>query len=237
MKILIDTSLMKFARVFAYCKFPTIGFNNKVIPTFDAFDMANPNVFFIKEDNLTSSVVKCILERPELRTVVFADDSGKIELLKKAVGDYFNYINDYNKYGDVITYSNASFIPELACDVVCTENIEDLKIEGFTVRIFYPEVVNSKYYCGYVNEFKLKDIYKSAKVVLTKGNKTDVILSGGNPIESFCPSCLIDQPDYSAERTNILNSLTTFHLIANILETLGYNQEKNLVMERLGDFK
>jgi hypothetical protein len=238
MKVLIDTDLMKFARVFAYCKFLTNGLNEKAIPTFDAFDSTNPDLVVIKEANLTKAAIKCIAERPELRVVIFADDSDSSKFLKQAVGDSFLYLKDYDNFVDVITYSNGTYIPELECDFVSTEKLDGVEInEPYTLRIFNQEVVNSPHYCGYVNEFKVKDIFRSAKAVVTKNNRMDVIVSGGNPVDSICPACLQNRPDHSAERANILNNSTSFHLVASILESIGYNQEKNVVLNRLGDFK
>lgn len=237
MKILIDTDLMKFARVFASCKFQASGLNEKAMSAFDTFDSTSPDLFIVKESNLTNAVMKCIAERPELRTVVFKDDSSKVNALVSYIGNSFLEVEDYDRYADVIVYNKGNFVPELQCDLVCTEKMEYPNIQGYSFRIFNSEIINHKNYCGFVNEFKLKDIYRSAKAVLTTANRKEVILSGGNPLESFCPACLNVEYDHSEERKAILENETVFHLVAKILETLGCDREKNIVLNNLENFK
>lgn len=48
-------------------------------PTFDAFDVSNPDVFVGTTYDLDSSTVKCILERPEMKVVLKANNWGPID--------------------------------------------------------------------------------------------------------------------------------------------------------------
>lgn len=237
MKVLVDTDLMKFARVFAFCKFQVSGLNEKALSAFDTFDSVVPDLFLVKESNLTSPVLKCAAERPELKIAVFKDDSAKSTLLATYIGNSFVEVEDYEEYADIIIYNKGNFIPELSCDLVCAEKMDYPTVEGYSFRIFNTEVIKNKHYCGFVNEFKLKDIYRSAKAVLTKSNRREVILSGGNPIESFCPACLNTQYDHSKERQDILENETVFHLVASLLDTMGNQAEKSFVLKHLENFK
>lgn len=253
MRILTEQNLNNYVKPFAFS-----GYDAALIPqgaaVFDIFDTFLPDIYITTMSQLTKARVKNILERPALKTVVLADspttdfykqlvDNGVVSLVFYANEEDFKAKSLAMKsYADIFLYKDAEKNPRYESDVVCIEDNLTTELDNYyfdyklRYRIFSNVVVNHSNYCGFLAEPFRKTAYKSSKVALcSKASLSNARLAEAHAIE-FGTSVqdILDciNTDHSAsikeKKEEVLESLTTFHFCATILENLGENPNKLL---------
>lgn len=244
MKILVDNSLLDMVVPAAYCNFQVSVLNRNTTPVYDAFDISNPDIYIGDLDNLTTSVVRNIEERPALR--IFMVGSEKTELAKKleqSIGA-FPYSNGFD-YADILKYGKVDYNPSLKTDIVAIEespidNIEKIYFPmDVTYRIFSNcRLVNHNNYCGLLIDNLIGPTLKSSKCsIVNPKNELNSILCDCFPVTEPEKAIEVLNTDTSTAlreaKEVVLNSRTNFHALADIFNQIGLYAEANFVLEKL----
>lgn len=244
MKILVDNSLLDMVIPATYCNFQISVLDKNTTPVYDAFDISNPDIYIGDLNNLTSSVVKNIEERPALR--IFMVGSDKTDLFKKleqSIGP-FPYCN-YVDYANVIKYGKVDYNPNFKTDIVAIEEspIENIEKTYFPIDITYRifsncRFVNHNNYCGLLVDNLIGPTLKSSKCsIVNERNVLNSILCDCFPVIEPEKAIEALNTDNSAAikevKEQILNSRTNFHAVADIFSQIGLYTEANFVLEKL----
>lgn len=246
MKILVDNSLLDIATPAAYCNFQVSVLNRSTTPVYDAFDIANPDIYIGDLNNLTTSVLKNIEERPALRIFMVGSETTELaKKLKQSIGA-FPYCNGFD-FADILKYSKANYNSSLATDIVAIEEypIDNLEKVYFPIDLTYRifsncRLVNHSNYCGLLIDSLIGSTLKSSKCS---------IVNPKNVLNSILCDCFpVTEPEKAIEALNtdnsallkqlkeeVLNSRTNFHMLAEIFNQIGLYAEANFVLDKLKD--
>jgi hypothetical protein len=260
MNILTESSLIKFAKALSVSKF-NVAILNQGVAIYDAFDTFKPDIFITTMSALDRARVKNIIERPALRVVLIGDapvNEHYDELVKTVFpniiysnnpDDYKMPVTPFETYSDILLYKDAKFQDKYAADIVCIEDNLGPEILNFTpgyditFRIFSNNIVNHSNFCGTVIDNNKKDVYASAKISLcSPENKENAWLCGSYVIDLLNPPPLNEilsrltsdnTEEIQSQRARILESNTTFHLCANLMEGLDLKKESQMILNKL----
>ena len=251
MKLLVDKTLIGYAKPAVYAGFSAAEHNSDKMSTFDIFDSFNPDVYIADGNLLNSAVYKNIEQRPALRVVVIgSEESSKYKEFTDRFSNLYTWKQE-KPYADLFEYNKAEFVPQYASHFL---SIENTPIDGATnltfdnnivYRIFSTNVINSIYYCGFVPDNMKRHFYRSSKISLTTlENSYNVVIAGGNPIIApITKEMLLNELDIdrtkslSSLREEILEDSTNFNMQCDILKNLGLDKEAGIIMNKRGDFK
>lgn len=246
MKILVDDTLISYARAAIFCGFQAFKHEPSQVSTFDTFDMANPDIYIADANRLNKTVYKNIQERPALK-VCIVQDSNNNHNNKKAFedifGDIYPWISNLGS-ADLIEYSKSEYIDRYKSDIV---SIQDNPIHGIQdvllppkikFRIFSPNIVKSSNYCGFLPNNIKKNIYRSSKLSISEGNNVyNSILCNCYPISVTSDILKELNTDHSKSikelKIKILNENTNFHELARVLEKLNFDKEAKITLEKI----
>lgn len=246
MKLLVDRTLIGYAKPAVYSGFACAEHNTNKMSTFDIFDSFNPDVYIADANLLNNTVYKNIEERPAMRVCVLGSkDHPKHQEFKDRFGDLYLW-QEKEVYGDVFDYMNSEFVPQYSNDIISisddkvVDGIEKLVFpKSVRFKIFSPTVVNSIYYSGFVPGAMKKHFYKSAKITITEPeNVYNVALAGGYPLVVFNAEYLLQELEINhskqiaISKQDILNSGTNFDAVSKILKSLGLDRESSLIMSK-----
>jgi len=246
MKILADKDLISYVTPAVFSGFSASILDPKLTPVYDSFDIVNPDILIVNSENLSETVVKNIAERPALKTYVVSfgqPNKANVERLTSVIGNSF-LIEDYSIHADVIKYFNKP-LAKFTSDIVCIEedgieHIEDLYFkQSLKYRIFSDRrIVNHNNYCGVLSdELKAPAMNSSRYAILDRRNVLNAYLCDCWPINSLCSARDEVDTDYSQKvketKEEILAGHTNFHLIASIVNNLGYSYEAKIILDKL----
>jgi hypothetical protein len=251
MKILVDSTLTSYAKPAILCGFQAFRHDPRQIPTFDTFDMANPDVYLADADLLNPTVYKNIQERPSLKVCVVQKDAGTDHTNKKSFTENFSnlyeWINDLG-HADIVEYSKANYIPEYKSDIVAIEEdgspirgIENIDLPSSIIfRIFSNRLIKNNKYCGYLQDNVRKHFFKSSRLSISEGNNTyNSIICGCYPIsisDDIITELNINHSIRLKEMSEqILDSNTNFHALSRILDKLGLEKEADILNKKVKD--
>lgn len=260
MKILVDASLIKYAKVFAHAGF-TVGLYFPNNSAFDTFDSFQPDVFIGDIGNISNSLVKIIKEKPALRFGFFHlnNISPNFVVLKQEgiypqfilsnlIADEFEGIKTYanDDVADLVTFYKGVPKPEFKADAVVVEQFLNIDLPlippEFVFRIFSSNLVHHINYCGNVQEGNIKHIYASSEVVLcSPENALNCIVAGGYPIslnstEDDIVAAI--EKDHTTEKIELFNRAlqrNIFNVCADMMNYFGLEQESKQIIASLGD--
>lgn len=248
MKLLVDHTLISYATPAIYSGFIAARYDKSAMSAFDTFDKINPDVYIADADLLDESVFKNLDERPSLKVCVvqksgFDKPHPSLDILVKRFGDVYPWIQEVG-HADIFEYYKSVYEPKYKSDIVSINDtpisgIENLELPKDVIfRIFSPNYVPSKYYCGFVPSSIRKNIYASSKISLSNGNNYyNSALCGCYPLNNEDNIFDALDSDHSSELKNIqesiFNSANNFHSIAFILESLDMPSEANKIKLKL----
>lgn len=246
MRILVDDTLISYARAAIACGFQAFKHEPSQVSTFDTFDMANPDIYIADSNRLNKTVYKNIEERPALKVCVI-QGSDEEHYNKKPFEDIFGdihpWISDLGS-ADLIEYSKSEYIDRYKTDVVSIQDnpiygIEDISLpNSIKFRIFSPSIVKSANYCGFVPNNIKKHIYKSSRVSISEGdNIYNSILCDCYPISITSDILKELNTDHSKSikelKMKILNENTNFHQLSKVFEKLNFDKEARITLEKI----
>lgn len=257
MNLLIDNSLLKYGKVFAYCNIKTAVYDISRQNSFYTFDVFNPTHFIGNINNVPKSLIKVLKEQPNIRVGFFHTDridENFYNLVNETIPPDFIFTNDADKFsnyktvqlnqtGDAILYYKGQKIQSIESDVVIIENVFNSKppeLLGLKYRIFSNNLVQSINYCGTLEEASKKNFYASSRLSLcSEENMINCVLSGGNPIPIDSPiddiyKYLKNPP--SVNRKEIIENKTSFNTAIEILEQFQASEEVNIVKDKKKEF-
>lgn len=255
MKLLVDSTLLPLGKAGVYSGIQSFLHDKRLMPTFDTFNKTNPDIYIADINMLTDAVIKNIEERPALK-VIFIEKDGASEDNKSKVNEKFgNYykFKQVDPFADLIQYSKSTYKKELKSDIVCIDQDlpEDFLLVRFPknlkFRIFSPNIINSPYYCGFLNDDLKKDIYKSSKISFAGGDAyCNSIVAGCYPI---APKEVADifnaiekdettkEEELEKMREEIYSKYNNFSILSEILNNLEYEKEAKVVLDKKEELK
>jgi hypothetical protein len=249
MKILVDSTLVSYAKPAILCGFEAFRHDAKQIATFDTFDMANPDVYLADADLLNPTVYKNIQERPALRVCVIQKNGEADHPNKKSFTEVFSnsfeWINDTG-HADINDYLKSEYVPKYKSDVIAIEDEPIRGIEGVDLpnsiifRIFSNRLIRNNKYCGHLMDNVKKHFFKSAKISISEGNNIyNSIICGCYPIsvsDDIVTELNINHSIRLKEMIEqTLDSNTNFHALSRILDKLGLDKEADILNKKVKD--
>ncbi len=248
MNLLVDESLVSYAKPTAYLNFKIAKHNPKDMPTFEIFDRVNPNIYIADADLLNETVFKNIEERPAMRVAIIQRNTNiqnhpNFKKLTDRLGDVYPWIiND--GHADLLDYRGSEKSTLLKSDVVSIEDtpiagIENLQFPSNVVfKVFSSMLVSSNYFCGFIPPEIRKNAYKSAKVSISQGNNIyNSILCDCLPVQVDSDILTIvnldNQQKIKELKAIVHNSKNNFIDMAHILKHFGMDKESNIVLEKM----
>ena len=230
MNFLVDESLLDLGRALIYSGYNANKHDIKIKSTFDIFDTVKPNFYICDIDYLTTAKIKCIIERPELRVVVFGDNENNLKALKNTVGDCFELF-DHNGWADLTLYKKTNPVKELYTDLVMIEDLAELVGNPFVpinesdyiFRIFCPQHVRHPNYCGFLEDYIKHVVYASAnKCLWSYKSIFNVIASGGTPLDG--------PEDLTYE--SVIQSKTSFDVLQHIFDRFKMQNDSDNIKKK-----
>lgn len=247
MNILVDKTLISYARPAVLCGHHASKHDTDVKATFETFDMVNPDIYIADADLLNNTVFKNIEERPALKVCV-VQKSNKTEhenkkIFEERFGNIYPWINDTG-YADIFDYKDLQFVEKYKCDLVCIEDNIQAQLESINLnfsikfRIFSSNVIRNNNYCGIVPHNIKKHLYRSSKCSIAVGdNYYNSILCGCYPID--LSKDIIEQVNtdnsakLKAQTEELLEKHTSFHATANVFDVLNLTKEAAIIRNKV----
>ena len=246
MKILVDKDLISYITPAVFSGFSASILDPKIMPVYDSFDIVNPDILIVTSENLSNVVIKNIEDKPALKTYVVKTENTNyqnIKNLQSRIGDYFSTA-DYVIHADAVKYLNKP-AAKFSTDIICIEedgidNIEDLHFkQSLKYRIFSDKrIVNHNNYCGVLpDNLKAPALISSRYAILDRRNSLNAYLCDCWPINSLCSAQEEVETDYTQKikeaKERVLESSTNFHVLASIIDNLGYSYESKIILSKL----
>lgn len=219
MKILIEKSVQSMISPMTTSQVNNLQihmFDVNVDAAFDAFDISKPNVFITKASKLKSSVVKNLLDRPDVFNVIVNDDAEKFDDLVKQIGKPFIELPN-EPFCDIDATKKAKFTPEFDCDIICVEGTDVPPIDsnlyhGRRLKIFSSKaMIQHKYFCGFIDENEKFNAWKTAPYSIVPTREVlNVFGCGSLPIVN---GSTVSRNDYKW--------IDNYEISKNILDKLG----------------
>ena len=249
MKILVDESLLSYGLAGVYSGFTMSRHNTNLMSTFDTFDMVNPDLYIANANQINETVLKNIEERPALRLCV-VEKNGSTDTenplytkLQQRLGNSYSWIID-NGCADIVSFGKAKFNPRYKSDIVYIEDsvlpdIEKVIVpDEYIFRIFSASLINHINYCGFLEHNDRKNAYKSSRFSICSPDSIyNAIICDSYPISvdsDIVELMSIDRTNELKElKEKVLSSLTNFHVLIDILNSLGLDSESKIVANKM----
>jgi len=247
MNILVDKTLVAYARPAVFCGHQASKHDTDIKSTFETFDQVNPDIYIADADLLNNTVFKNLEERPALKVCVVqkshSENHPNKKVFEERFGNVYSWIYD-NGYADVFDYNHSRFVPEYKSDLVCIEDglqnaLENINLDfSIKFRIFSHNLIKSNNYCGVIAPDIKKNMYASSKCSIAVGdNYWNSILCGCYPIninENILDQVNSDNSkDLKNKREELVDKYTSFHAIANVLETLNLTKDAAIIRNKV----
>jgi len=253
MNILVDKTLVSYAKPAVFCGHQASKHDTDIKSTFETFDQINPDVYVADADLLNNTVFKNIEERPALKVCVVQkshnENHPNKKLFEERFGNIYPWIYD-NGYADIFDYNNSavhdrpSLTRQYETDLICIEDglqsvLENINL-GFSIkfRIFSSNLIKSNNYCGVLPPLIKKNMYASSKCSIAVGdNYWNSILCGCYPIN--LNEDILDQvnrdntKELQSKREELIEKCTSFHAIANVFEVLNLTMDATIIRKKV----
>lgn len=245
MNILVDHTLINYAKPAVYAGFSASRHDPKMKSTFDTFDMVNPDLYIADSNLLNNTVFKNIEERPALKVCVI--QKGQVESPIKEeftnrFGDVYPWIVDLG-YADLFDFAKSQYVPKYKSDIVSIEDditaiLESINLPfSINFKIFSSKKINSNNYCGYISQQNKKYAYASSKCsIAVEDNIYNSILCNCFPI--MFGSSILDQinTDYTNQlkelKEEVIQSKTYFNALSSVLDIFGLSKESSIILNK-----
>ena len=243
MNVLVDISLLKYAKTLAYAGFTVGLYDSKSYSAFDVFDTFRPDMYIGNTSNVPTSLFKAIKEKPHMKLGFFLQgikDNNFIEMQKEGIEPEFILDLQDEPVADILLYYKGEVKPEFQCDVVVAERFINIDLPNiptcYTLRIFSPNLVYHINYCGNIQEDNVKHLYASSKVSLCyPENMLNCIVAGGYPLPiDSSEEDIVKAIESVNNKEDLLKHAlqrTTFHICSEIMQKFGLVNESEKIME------
>jgi hypothetical protein len=252
MKIVVDDSIISYGHAAAFSGFTASKHDSKTISSYDVFDRTKPDVYIGDISKLSRQVLRILEERPDLKAVfIEPQQSENIENYKLALtdtfGDLYPVIKDKPK-ADLVHYRGAQKVKELYADLVSLDSnpkeaILNINLpDHYIFRIFSQDIIRHNNYCGFIQEYNKKNIYKSSKFSISyDDNYYNSALCDCYPINPSCTEDVLKiintntNKDLQLIKEEIISKFNNFIALSEILNILNLDKEAKLVTSKIGE--
>jgi hypothetical protein len=253
MNLLVDSTLIHYATPAIYAGFKASQHNPAILSTFDTFDKVKPDIYIADADLISNAVLKNIEERPDLKVCFVQKLQGEIvdhpneKIISSRFGNIFPWLYD-NGVADILTYKNAEFKTRYKADIVSfgdrlLNQLININLpKNVVFRIFAEQVINNKYFCGFIRPENKKHVYASARLnICTFDEIYNSMLCGCYPVVYSSDDQLLEELNTDHTRDlkdiyeEIVSSRTNFHACSMVLKNLGYEKEAKIITNKIGD--
>jgi len=222
MRILITEQRdMGLARALTACGHEVVFWDQMRKSAFDAFDEFNPDMYIGDVNTLTSSTVKCLMEKPNIKSVLKVYEGTDLDRLQHDVTFDLLYTDETLPYSaDIFTACGGKADVRYACDIshVGNSSKEKLAIIGhlqdirkqFRLKLF-GEGWSGEHNCGKIDEQKKKVVVASSTINVAFGNEVVDVLAGGGFCMAFDPPAFLSANScYRTSKAFIWNDIDCF---------------------------